>query len=193
MVQRSNRLYLSSCIHTQHQIHVKPWAAWTCCRVIKGGFRRFDSYFWLFPYSQGVALHAWFGRSFRAHALPDASPKGSVSAFEFKQGSSVVSQMCKPLHISNEFKKNISGLKYWDVISLPNRFYLAGVKVETWSWQHKSILQVSRLLHLDVLLSTANSLMVLRDGSSPAVVARESVLKLQNLYKVHVCVWLCVC
>lgn len=35
--------------------------------------------------------------------------------------------------ISNEFKKNISGLKYWDVISLPNRFYLAGVKVETWS------------------------------------------------------------
>lgn len=35
--------------------------------------------------------------------------------------------------ISNELKKNISGLKYWDVISLPNRFYLAGVKVETWS------------------------------------------------------------
>lgn len=95
--------------------------------------------------------------------------------------------------ISNELKKYISGLKYWDVISLPNRFYLAGVKVETWSWQHKSILQVSRLLHLDVLLSTANSLMVLRDGSSPAVVSRESVLKLQNLYKVHVCVWLCVC
>lgn len=35
--------------------------------------------------------------------------------------------------ISNEFKKKISGLKYWDVISLPNRFYLAGGKVETWS------------------------------------------------------------
>lgn len=34
--------------------------------------------------------------------------------------------------ISNELKK-ISGLKYWDVISLPNRFYLAGDKMETWS------------------------------------------------------------
>lgn len=34
--------------------------------------------------------------------------KGSVSAFEFKQGSSVVSQMCKPLllDISNEFLKS---------------------------------------------------------------------------------------